>query len=221
MNTIKIAHGSTRMVAHRGVSRLETENTMLSFVAAANRSYFGIETDVRVTGDGEFILCHDETTERLSGVALIPEQSTLAELRALVLRDLGEENGNAALRLPTVEEYIRVCKKYEKECVLELKTEMDEATTARLLARIEALGYTEHVIFISFLWEDLVHVRHLLPSARIQYLFGGRNEPTVEALREMRFDVDVHHSCLSKEKVEEYHAAGIEVSHQGLEPMRF
>ena len=38
MDTIKVAHGKTRMVAHRGVSKLERENTYAAFVAAGTRS---------------------------------------------------------------------------------------------------------------------------------------------------------------------------------------
>ena len=43
MNTTYIpAKGKTLMVAHRGLSGIERENTLPAFVAAANRSYFGI-----------------------------------------------------------------------------------------------------------------------------------------------------------------------------------
>ena len=59
MNTIKIADKKqTLMVAHRGCSGLERENTNAAFVAAGNRSYFGIETDIHKTLDGKFIIIH-------------------------------------------------------------------------------------------------------------------------------------------------------------------
>ena len=52
-NTISILeHKNTKIVAHRGLSGIEPENTNLAFVAAGNRSYFGIETDIHVTKDG-------------------------------------------------------------------------------------------------------------------------------------------------------------------------
>lgn len=35
-----------KMIAHRGYSKYELENTKEAFLAAANRSYFGIETDI-------------------------------------------------------------------------------------------------------------------------------------------------------------------------------
>ena len=55
------------MVAHRGLSGLETENTQCAFVAAANRSYYGIETDVHVTKDGRYVISHDGNLSRVSG----------------------------------------------------------------------------------------------------------------------------------------------------------
>lgn len=53
MNTAFIADKkNAKMVAHRGLSGIERENTLLAFVAAGNRSYWGIECDVHVTKDG-------------------------------------------------------------------------------------------------------------------------------------------------------------------------
>lgn len=59
MNTIKIKSDSVKIIAHRGLSGLERENTYPAFVAAGNRSYFGIETDIHKTKDGKFIIIHD------------------------------------------------------------------------------------------------------------------------------------------------------------------
>ena len=46
---------STKMIAHRGLSGMETENTSAAFEAACECSYYGIETDVHVTKDGKYI----------------------------------------------------------------------------------------------------------------------------------------------------------------------
>ena len=45
-NTVKVDIKNAKMVAHRGVSGLERENTNAAFVAAGQRSYYGIETVV-------------------------------------------------------------------------------------------------------------------------------------------------------------------------------
>ena len=52
MDTIKINKQSTLMVAHAGLSGMEAENTCASFIAAGNRSYWGIECDLRCAKDG-------------------------------------------------------------------------------------------------------------------------------------------------------------------------
>ena len=66
MDTIKIETNGVKMIAHRGLSGIERENTCPAFVAAGNRSYYGVETDVHVTKDGKFVIIHDETTERIT-----------------------------------------------------------------------------------------------------------------------------------------------------------
>ena len=42
MDTVKIIKGKTKLIAHRGLSGIETENTAAAFVAAGNRDYYGI-----------------------------------------------------------------------------------------------------------------------------------------------------------------------------------
>ena len=66
MDTVKISHGNTKMIAHRGLSGIEQENTNAAFVAAGNRSYYGIETDVHRTADGQYVIIHDDTTARVT-----------------------------------------------------------------------------------------------------------------------------------------------------------
>ena len=68
VDTIHIDSGNVKMIAHRGLSGLERENTNAAFVAAGMRSYFGIETDIHRTADGQFVVFHDDTTTRLTEV---------------------------------------------------------------------------------------------------------------------------------------------------------
>ena len=65
MDAIRINRKQARMVAHRGLSGIELENTCAAFVAAGNRDYWGIETDVHQTADGKYIIFHDDNTGRV------------------------------------------------------------------------------------------------------------------------------------------------------------
>lgn len=53
-----------KIQGHRGHMDNYPENTMLAFQKTVESGAWGIETDVRVTADGEFIIIHDATVDR-------------------------------------------------------------------------------------------------------------------------------------------------------------
>lgn len=210
-NTIKFNKGNTLVVAHRGVSGLETENTCAAFVAAGNRTYFGVETDVYRTADGKFIINHDGNLKRIAGEDLSVEQVSFDMLRAAVLYDKdGVKRGD--LHLASVDEYVRICKKYGKICVLELKSDFTNEEIARLCAMIEALDYLDGVIFIAFNIENLKKVRALYPEQPCQFLTGDVSDGMVKLLSDLKMDLDVHYASLTKERVDAFHQAGIKIN---------
>ena len=214
MDTIRINSGKAKMVAHRGVSGLEKENTLCAFVAAGNRSYFGIETDVHRTADGEFVIVHDDNTLRVAGEAQnIPvEQSDLATLRNVTLLDIDGSAGRVDLRLPTLREYIRCCKKYGKDCVLELKNRIATGDIARMVEEIREEGYLEHVIFIGFSRENMTDLRRMLPEQTLQLLLKELDSASLEFLCQNRLDVDIYWKALTSEWVDRLHEAGVKVN---------
>ncbi len=120
MDTIKIQGKKTKMIAHRGASSLERENTNPAFVAAGNRSYYGIETDIQVIKDGSFVAMHDDTIERVSLGACDVNvlQSSIGDLKDIVLPDIDGSFDRADIRIPTLADYVNICKKYEKNVFL-------------------------------------------------------------------------------------------------------
>jgi glycerophosphoryl diester phosphodiesterase len=73
-------------IAHRGLWRSggAPENSQTAFEAAC-RAGFGIELDVRLSADGEAMVFHDDTLERLTASAGLVEEQTADELQALRL----------------------------------------------------------------------------------------------------------------------------------------
>lgn len=212
MNTLKINKKNTKMIAHRGVSGLERENTNMAFVAAGNRSYFGIETDIHCTADHDFIVIHDSNTKRVSGVEMIVEEQDFETLRKIRLLDLDENLPREDLCMPSLEEYVKTCKKYEKVCVLELKNHMEEDEVRKLIDRIEALEYLDQVVFISFDFENLVFVRNHRPNQAVQFLFKEFTNEIIEGVKKHRFDIDVYYKSLTEEIVRQMHENGIQVN---------
>ena len=212
MNTKKIESGKTLMVAHRGASGLEKENTHAAFVAAGNRSYFGIETDVHRTLDGKYICFHDDTTGRVAIDNLCVEESTFDTLRSLLLTDTDGAKGRTDLRMPTLQEYVRICKKYEKIGVLELKNTFDPKDVEEIIDIIRGEEYLDGIIFISFSLENMLTLRKLLPTHPCQYLTTKYSDELVDTLVKNHLDLDIHYPALDEEKIANLHAHGIKVN---------
>ena len=214
MNTIKIdCARKPLMVAHRGCSGLETENTNAAFVAAGNRSYYGIETDVHKTADGKYIIIHDDSTKRMTGDDMVVENATFDSLRRLtVVNKVSGKKDRSDLCLPSLEEYIGICKKYEKCAVLELKNAFEEQDIYEICDIIEGLGYLENTTFISFCYDNLVYLRRKHPEASAQFLISTFDEDLLDRLLAGRFDLDINYQALTAENIALCHEHGIKVN---------
>ena len=156
-NTIKLeSKGHTQMIAHRGVCGLEPENTHAAFVAAGNRSYYGIEADVHKTADRKFVIMHDGNTLRMSGDDIEISKATFETLRGLRLKQKDGKRGRTDLRIPSMEEYLEICKYYGKKAVLELKDAFTDEDIDEIIRIGDNLGYMEHIVFISFKLNNLL-----------------------------------------------------------------
>ena len=200
------------MVAHRGLSDIEPENTNASFIAAGNRSYFGIETDIHRTKDGHFVVCHDDNLKRIAGVDINVEESDLADIQAVTLFDKDGTKDRIDLHPTTLESYIKICKKYEKHSVLELKSEFTDEEIARIIEIIRAFDYLDNVTFISFFYDNLTKIRKILPNQSAQFLFSKFSEEIFDKVVADKLDVDICYLAINKELIDRFHEAGIVVN---------
>ena len=211
-NTVKFNKRNVKMVAHRGLSGIEAENTVAAFIAAGNRSYWGIETDIHKTRDGFFVTNHDGNLSRVGGVEMSVKESTLSDLQSVVLLDKDGTTDRADLRIPTLENYIGICKKYSKHAVLEIKGEFSEEDIAKVIEIIRGFDYLENVTFISFTYSNLKKVRAILPEQSVQFLFSELTDELVERLIRENISVDARHSALTAEAIKRFHDAGLTVN---------
>ncbi len=216
MDTIKIESKQAEIIAHRGLSGIERENTCPAFVAAGNRSYFGIETDVHRTKDGKFIIIHDETTDRITNGnhRINVEESDYSAVENIVLPDLDGATIRKDIRIPLLREYIRICKKYQKICVLEVKNHFSENDLERMIEEIKDEDYIENVIFISFDLENCINIRKILPENDVQWLIGKEKvtRGLIKILRDNKLNLDIYYKQLTEENIEMLHSNGIKVN---------
>jgi glycerophosphoryl diester phosphodiesterase len=214
-DTIKIHRKHVKMVAHRGMSGLERENTNVAFVAAGNRSYFGIETDIHRTADGKFVVIHDGTTKRVSGgaVDVNVEEVSYDVLKDIVLPDLDGSTARNDIRIPLLPEYVHICKKYDKVGVLELKNSFAREELQEIVEIIKEQDYLDGIIFISFDWNNCVVMREILPKQPIQWLTGDPiTAEKIQELVEHKLDLDIYYGALKAEDVAVLHEKNIEVN---------
>lgn len=212
MNTIKIDKKGVQLVAHRGCSGLELENTHAAFVAAGNRSYYGIETDVHQTVDGKYVVIHDDTTARVAIDSLVVEESTYDTLRGLLLKQKDGVKGRTDIRIPSLQEYISICQYYDKIAVLELKNHFEKEKVWEICEIIEEMGYLQNVVFISFDYENLVYLREKYPTQPAQFLDYKAEADLIDRLKAHNLDLDIKHTLLTPELIAACHAENIKVN---------
>ena len=213
-NTIKLeSKGHTQMIAHRGMCGLEPENTHAAFVAAGNRSFYGIEADVHKTADGKFIIMHDGNTLRMSGDDIEIAKATYETLRSLRLKQKDGKRGRTDLRIPSMEEYLEICKYYGKKAILELKDEFTAEDIEEIIRVGDALAYMEHIVFISFKMKNLLLLRERRPEQTVQYLVDyDIDDALLQELADRNMGLDMRDERYTEEILRKCQEKGVETN---------
>lgn len=145
------------VAAHRGWSEKYPENTLEAFRAALALGVDQIETDIRVTKDGQLVLIHDALADRTTDGTGPVREMTLAEVKAL---DAGCKKGKeyAGARIPTLEEFLDLIKDEKTLTVdFELKEYPDPGDEDRAyevcdkaLAMITEAGWQDRCVVNTF-----------------------------------------------------------------------
>ncbi len=99
---------------HRGNPEAAPENTLESFENAIELGCDFIETDVHLTRDGRFMLCHDANALRTCGVDMPFAEANSAELRKLDASFAFNHAGGSfhATRIPFLEEALELVRRH-------------------------------------------------------------------------------------------------------------
>ena len=162
----------TKVWGHRGASGTVPENTLDAFARAAEMGADGVELDVQLTKDGQIVVIHDETVDRVSGMRGFVRDRTLSELRELNVSLPRPEYGKVT-RIPTLEEVFDLLKDTGICINVELKTgifkyEGIEKKVADLILRT---GYLDRIWCSSFNHESVLRAKELCPELRCGLLF--------------------------------------------------
>lgn len=143
------------IVVHRGIWCDAPENSLLAIERAIEAGYDAVEIDIRRSADGGLHLLHDETLERMTGLARMPEALTSKDLAVLRLRnrDGGEDNAFTLEKLPSLAEVFELTR---SRIFLHLDVK-DREVIPDVIALAKAMGVEGQVDF----WASLKNERNL------------------------------------------------------------
>jgi glycerophosphoryl diester phosphodiesterase len=150
------------IIAHRGASWDAPENTLAAVLLAWQQGADAVEADFRLTGDGQIVATHDDSTLRIGGIDLRVHERSLAELRDL---DFGRWKGARfeRERIPTLTELLATVPA-GKRFYIEIKCGAEIAEP--LAATIRDSGIAEEqIVLICFSAAVLTAIRRLIPKS--------------------------------------------------------
>lgn len=213
------------IVGHRG-SQWGVENTRAAFINGANAGAWGLECDIRVTGDGTFVISHDASYKRLGGPETQIADMSTASIMSTKL--ISKRHGVTYEGTPcSLAEFLDICNEYQVVPVVEVKvcTSIHSNTgdvnepifdgIPALINLIDKKGCSDRVVIISFMpgVVDFIH-RHY-PDITVQVLAGdgdGTIDEWVDWCIEHKMDLDVVHTIVTKQAVDRMHEAGLKVN---------
>lgn len=209
-NTIKLKKKKTKMIAHRGLSGLERENSIRAFTAACNRSYYGSECDIHFTLDKVLVICHDYNTARVSNYDMVISDTNYNQLEKVRLKEFNSEEDGKDLYIPTLIDCLKLHKKYNKKVIVEIKCEMSLEDVKGLLELIKP--YYSNIIFISFILDNLKKIRSLDNKIPMQYLCSKFDDSLISICKENNLGIDILYKELNSKIIEDFHNENIMVN---------
>jgi len=194
----------TQFIAHRGFASKKPENTIEAFEFSAKSNAYGIETDIHMTQDGVFVAYHDDSLLRLCGQDKIIENTNFNEIAKARI--------NGKHKIPTLAEFIEICKSGNKNAVVEIKNPLAQKDLAALVQEIKTLGYLENTTFISFGIQTCLDLRKMLPQQPIQFISATWDKNQLAMMAKERIDPDIEWTCLDKKRIQHCKKLGLKVN---------
>lgn len=183
MNTISLEKSvyapDTKIIAHRGYTTGNVENTISGLVSAASAGADLIEIDIQQTADGEFVVFHDRTLRRLTGKNGAIANMTLGELKTLTIHANGFND-----KISSLDDFIEVAKALDVALLIELKVHGKETEDVlpKLVEKLKVYKVLDtHYVQSSDL-QMMAQLKKLAPNLRAGIVYALNIGPMVETV---------------------------------------
>jgi len=158
-----------QIIAHRGYSGEFPENTLLAFSGALDIGADYIELDVQMTKDGQIVICHDDSLQRVAGIDGSIADYTQEELAAL---DVGSwfSPEFSQERIPLLSQVLELLQGSDMKAYLELKDIGEvEGFEEAVVDIVKQWNMEERCVFASFQYAYLAHIKELDQNLAVLY----------------------------------------------------
>ena len=211
MNTIKIDKYFRGMVANNGLSGIETENTIFAFLAAANRSYFGVSCEISASKDKSFIVTNCDSLLKYGLLNLDIPSFSYNELKKFSLVDRKTGNLNEFMFIPKLEDYISICKAYQKFMFIKIKDTLETSMVEKLEEFFKDHGIEEDFAFIAENKKHLQSLKKVFPSHNLYYNARFVDDSTLDYCQKNGINLYLDHQKLKREFIKNMHLVGLKV----------
>ena len=172
------------LLGHRGAraSTSVPENTPASFDLALEHGCHGFEFDVRLTGCGRFVVCHDPTVESIT---------------------ISQATANQLTYLPLLED---VLQRYSQRAFLDIELKV-AGMESKILGLLREYRMEERYVVSSFLPEVVMELKTRSQKTQAGIICDKPGQ--LACWRETNADYVIpHHSLVTLKLVKEVHSAG-------------
>ena len=200
-----------KIIAHRGASALEPENTIPSFNRAASIGAWGVEADIYVLKDGNIVVFHDADVERMTNGMGEIKSMNLLEVKALNIDGGNNVNNYNNLKIPTLDEYLNCCVENKVTPVIEFKL-VNVEKIKEIVDKIKKYGLEDNTIIISTSYEWIKYIREYSDKIHFQYL-GDITIENINLLKKYgNYGIDIKIDKITKDKIDLAHLNGAKVN---------
>ncbi|MBQ6438229.1 glycerophosphoryl diester phosphodiesterase membrane domain-containing protein [bacterium] len=164
------------VVAHRAAGNEGVENSLSGLQYSIDQGTYGVEFDIQRTSDGHYVVNHDNTFARMTGVDKSSTQMTLAEVQTLCLQD-ARSKPDVCEPPATLEQFLDTARG-KITLFIELKGETaDEQMVDDVVAMVKERGMEREVYLTSIERPAIEYADRVYPEMQTVYVsFVGYGE---------------------------------------------
>lgn len=200
---------NTKIIAHRGSKGTRPENTLVAFQAALDDGADGIETDVHLSKDNQFIIMHDETIDRTTNGQGKIVDYTLDELKQFSA-GIKYDPKFINEKIPTLQEVIQllITNNFQGTFNLEFKTDKTpyEGIERMVNDYLVELNLPFTIIYSSFSSRSVKLLRELNENVEIAKLFKTNGKAAKKLFKDDY--IDSYHPKINWIKKHRFFAPG-------------